>query len=469
MTDASPNVRAPRVVVVGGGIAGLTAAYTIITARPDVEVVVLEGSSRAGGKLWATNFAGHSVDAGADAFLARVPDAVELCRELGLEGELVVPMERRALLLHGGRLHALPEGLVLGIPTDFDALRASGLVGEAAVRLAEADRSNTDAPIEHDETVGSYVRRHVGDEVFETLVSPLLGGINAGDADELSLFAGAPQLAAAACAGGSLVATLSAQVGDRDPDVPVFHSLAGGAGRLAEVLVTRLGDRIRYRKTVEQVRPAEDGGYLVDPETPGSATIEADAVVIAVPAFATSALVRTLAEAVSDELAELEYASVEVVTLRFARADVDAPLDASGYLVAPSEGLVTTACSFGSAKWPHWSDPDHLVLRISAGRHGDERAMAMGHAELADQVVSEATEPLGIQGQPDEVRVTRWPRSLPQYRPGHLDRVDRWEATLGEEAPGVALAGAALRGLGVPACVRSGRFAAGRVLTALDR
>jgi protoporphyrinogen/coproporphyrinogen III oxidase len=295
-----------------------------------------------------------------------------------------------------------------------------------------------------------------------------LSGINAGDADELSLFAGAPQLAAPARAGGSLVAALGAQLAGRDPTAPVFNSLVGGAGRLAEVLAARLGDRIRHGETVEQLRRVDGRGYVIGRELPGAGAPDADAVVLAVPAFAAAPIVHTLASGVSEELDQLDYASVVLVTLRFARADLDPLPDASGYLVAPSEGLVTTACSFGSSKWPQWSDPEHVVLRISAGRHRDERALGMSHDALVDQVVSEATGPLGVRGRPVEVRVTRWPRSLPQYRPGHLERVERWEAALAAEAPGVVLAGAALRGLGVPACVSSGRSAARAVLASLE-
>jgi oxygen-dependent protoporphyrinogen oxidase len=478
---------AARVAIVGAGVAGLTAAHTLVAADADLDVVVLEASTRAGGKLWAPSFMDHPVDAGADAFLARVPEAVELCKELGLDDELVKPAERRALLLFEGQLQPFPDGLVLGVPTDFNSLRASGLVGPTAIATAERDLENDEPALVEDESVGDYVRRHVGDVVFERLVGTLLSGINAGDPDQLSLFAGAPQLAAVAKAGGSLVRALGAQLAARDPDAPIFYSLSAGAGRLVEALAAELGERIRYACRVDALRRRDDGRYALGvtrPEDPdvvdvaaddgtarGDTTqvLDADAVILATPAFVTGPLLQPLAPDTAADLRSLEYASVAVVTVRLARAHVGYPIDASGYLSPPEEGLLTTACSFGSAKWPQWSDDDHLVLRFSVGRHGDERHLQMTDEELVGQVLREAEGPLQLGGAPDAVRVTRWPRSLPQYRPGHLDRVARWEDDLAERVPGVVLAGAALRGLGVPACVGSGKAAAARVRAALSR
>jgi oxygen-dependent protoporphyrinogen oxidase len=456
--------RHPSIAVVGGGIAGLSAAFTLV--QGGAEVTVFEAGSRAGGKLWADDFGGHRVDRGADAFLARVPDAVDLCRELGLDAELTAPVARSAYVLRDRRLRRFPDGLVLGVPTDFDALAASGVVSPDGVERARLDLSQGGEPVVGDAPVGPYVRDRVGDEVFEALVSPLLAGINAGDPDLLSLDAGAPQLAAAAHAGGSLVAHLRDQRAraSADPDAPVFYSLTGGAGRLAEALVDAMGDRLILGSPVERLerRGAGYGLTLGDRREHTS-----DGVVLATPAFVTAPLLAPHLPDTAAELDRIDYATVSVVTFSFAELQFPEPLEGSGFLVPESEGLLMTACSWGSNKWPHWSDPTATVLRASVGRAHDPRAAELDDDTLVDRLLGELATTTGVSGPPLGVAVTRWPRALPQYRPGHLERLARWEAALDERLPGVVLAGATTRGLGVPACVGSGRHAARRLLAQL--
>lgn len=454
--------RRPTVAVVGGGIAGLATAWRL---RDDADVTLFEASGRVGGKLWADEFLGHAVDRGADSFLARVPDAVELCRELGLDRSITAPVARKAWLLHEGRLRPFPDGLVLGVPTDLDALAASGLVSPEGVERARRDLHDPAPALTEDTTVGRYVRGRVGDEVFETLVMPLLSGINAGDADELSLDAGTPQLAAAARAGGSLIARLRELQArsTTDPDAPVFHSLLGGAGQLADELAARLDPCIE-RGTPVDALARTSAGYEVE----GAGARRAfDAVVLATPAPVTGRLLRPHLPEVADELEALEYASVAVVTFGFDEVQLVGDLAGSGFLVPEREGLLMTACSWGSSKWPHWADPGTAVLRVSAGRAHDRRSEALDDDELIATLHAELGRTMGVTGPPLRAQVTRWPGGLPQYRPGHLDRVDRWEAALAEHLPGVALAGASLRGLGVPACIGSARDAADRVRAAL--
>lgn len=454
----------PSVVVVGAGVAGLSAAWTLLGAG--VDVTVLEASLRPGGKLWAADFAGHRVDRGADAFLARVPDAVDLCHELGLGDDLVAPASRSAFVLRDGRLRRFPEGLVLGVPTDFEALEAADVVSPAGASRAREDLDDPAPPLTGDTTVGGYVRGRVGDEVFETLVSPLLSGINAGDADQLSLDAGAPQLAAAAHAGGSLIDHLRRQRlrAATDPEAPVFHSLVGGAGRLVDELTDRLADRVERGRAVTAIGRAQ-GRYSLS--VTGSPDRTADALIIAIPAWVGAPLLAAHAPTVADDLAALDYATVAVVSFSFTEAQIGTALDGSGFLVSEGEGRLMTACSFGSSKWPHWADPSSAVLRVSVGRSHDRRADDLSDDELSARLVDELDATLGLSGPPVAVQVSRWPRALPQYRPGHLDRVDRWSEDLAGRLPRVALAGATTRGIGVPACISSGRAAARTVLDSL--
>lgn len=471
---------ARSIAVVGGGISGLAAAWELTRQAPEIEVTVFEASDRLGGKLRSEEFLGHRVDAGADAFLVRTPDALDLCHELGLEDELVHPASRSALLWVDGALRRLPEGLVLGVPTDLDALADSGILSPAGLERVRADlaepgptaaSSPQQLPVstEPDTTVGAVVRSHLGDEAFEKLVSPLLSGVNAGDADELSIEAGAPQLAAAA-RHGSLIRGAQAQRAQSggDPDAPIFASLRGGTGRLAEALADQLRDRGVSLVVGDAGRVSttnrSDPGWVVHA---GAGTRAVDGVVLALPAHESARLLPDESP-LHPDLVALDYSSVAVAILGYQRGDVAHGLDASGVLVAAGEGLLMTACSFGSTKWPQWTDDDVALFRVSAGRHHDQRFAALTDAELVAALHAELAPMLGIDGEPIDARVMRWERALPQYRPGHLDRVDRWDQDLARTAPGLVLAGASTRGLGIPACIRSGRSAAARLLSAVS-
>lgn len=450
-------------VVVGGGIAGLAAAWEATQQQPGAPVTVLEAGARFGGKLFTTDLLGHPVDRGADAFLVRTPDALDLCHELGLAEELIHPAQRRAFLWTESDLVPFPEGLVLGVPTDLDALAASGIVSAEGLTRAARDLEEPETPIEGDTTVGALVRGRLGDEVFEKLVDPLLSGINAGDADELSLEAGAPQLAAAA-RHGSLIRGARAQRAAGDPEAPVFATLRGGTERLVARLVDALTERgveLSTRTPARGVRPGADGArWNVEIE---GGTLAADAVVLATPLTRDQRGIDGPIASLLDGIA-VDYASVSVVTIAHRRTDVDHPLDASGALVPATTGRLMTACSFGSSKWPHWSDDDVALFRISTGRARDARHLQLEDRALVDALSDELAAMVGIHGRPLGSAVSRWPDALPQYRPGHLDRLDAAETALAAEHPGVALAGAGTRGLGIPACIRSGRTAAVRAM-----
>ena len=434
-----------RIAVIGGGVTGLAAAYEARARDADAEIVVHEASDRVGGKLWTTTFAGRAVDEGADAFLARVPWGLDLCRELGLEGTLVSPAQQAAFVWFRGALRRLPPGLVLGVPTDFDALAASGIVDEPVeVRPFPAPLG----PAE-DLSVGALVRRQLGDAVFERLVDPLRGGINAGDADRLSVRAGAPQLAAAAERDGDLVAALRSQ--PAAPPGAVFFSPREGMGAIVGALVESL------TASGVQLRTGAPVGRIAD--------LDADVVIVTVPSYEAAELVRDRAPLAADLLDGIEYASVAMVSLAFPASARAEPLDGSGFLVPRGEGLLMTATSWASSKWAHLAEDGTIVLRISAGRHGDDRAAQLDDDALVKALLEEARETSALTGDPCAVRVTRWPRSFPQYEPGHLERVTALELELSRTMPHVVLAGAALRGLGVPACIRQGREAAVDALT----
>lgn len=448
----------------GGGIAGLTAAH-VLAGRDDVEVMLCEADERLGGKVRSETFAGVCLDLGPDAFLARRPEAVDLCRELGLAAELVAPATTTAYLWSRGRLRRFPPGLVLGVPTRLGPLARSRVLSPLGVARVALEPLVPGRPLGDDEALGALVRRRLGGEAHRRLVDPLVGGINAGDTDHLSVDLAAPDLAAAARRDRSLLAGVRRRdaVGPMDAG-PVFLTLPGGLSRLVEALVARLEAAradVRTGEPVTGVEPTAGGGCRIHAR---SGPLIADAVVLAPPAFVTADLVAPHAPGVAATLGAIDHASVALVALAYPIAAVPRRLDGSGFLVARGEGRLMTACSWASSKWAHL-DPGHgVVLRVSAGRAGDVRADSLDDEALVARLRLELNAALGISRPPDEVMVTRWRRAFPQYAPGHARRIAAAEAELAARLPGVVLAGAALAGVGLPACIASGRRAAQQVL-----
>ena len=432
-----------KVHVVGGGIAGLSAAWFL--ERRGFEVEVHEASGRLGGKIATGDIEGRPVELGPDAFLARTHDAVELCRALGLGGELVAPATGSAHLLVAGRLRPLPEGLVLGVPSDVLAVARSGVISNLGLLRAAAEPFLPGWPLRRDASVGAVVRNRFGPEVFEKLVDPLVSGINAGKADDLSIDATTPQLSNLARRDRSLLVAARRARRTAPAGGPVFLTVRSGLGRVVEALASEI-----------------EGPIHLDAPVTSLGDLDGEGVVVATPAFAAAPLLDGDA---AQELAAIAYASVALTVLTYPVAAVRRHLDGSGFLVPRAEGRLLTACSWGSSKWPHWAGPDRVVLRVSAGRSDDERALELDDDTLAARLHREVADVLNITGEPDEVVVTRWPRSFPQYAVGHLDRVARIEAALPDN---VALAGAALRGVGIPACIASGRAAADRLASTLS-
>ena len=453
------------IAVVGGGITGLAAAWELLAAG--AEVTVLEAGNRLGGRIRTGEVAGRAVDLGPDAFLARVPHGLDLCHRLGLDDEIVHPAAEGAAIWTGGRLRPLPPGLVLGAPTgpgDLLALVRAGLLGPAGAARAALDLVRPATRWGPDPSVGDLVAGRLGPEVHARVVDPLVGGIHAGTSALLSARAAAPQLAGAARS-RSLMRGLRVQrtapvpagagggaAGATSGPRPLFASLRGGLGRLVERLAGELaagGADLRLRAPVDRV------------PVPG-----ADATVVTVPAPQAAGLLAAASPDTVAELAAVDHASVALAVLVYpADALRGAPVG-TGFLVPAAEGRLLTACSFGSSKWPHWAAPGDVVLRASAGRWGDERALALDDAELAGRLHAELAAAVGLAAEPREAHVTRWERAFPQYRPGHLDRVARVDAALARDLPTVVVAGAAYRGVGIAACIAQGQAAARRALDA---
>lgn len=440
-----------RVAVVGGGIAGLAAVHALLGAANAPQVTLIERDERLGGKIRTSPFAGlPAVDEGADAFLARVPWATALARDVGLGEELTSPISGKASVWWDG-LHDLPDGLLLGMPTDIVGLARSRLLSWPGKLRAAAEPLLPRTPLAPD-SLGAYVRSRFGDEVQVRLVDPLVGSIYAADTDRFSL-AAVPQIAE--LAGRSRSVLLAARHRPTPPPGPVFYAPNGGVGALVEALADRAraaGAELRTGTAVSEL--AADGpSWRLDGE-------RFDAVVLACPAAVAAALLPD-ADA---RLAAVPTADVVLVTLAVDAAAWPTRLTGrSGYLVPKPRQRLVTAASIGSQKWSHWQVPGKVVLRVSLGRDGLP-VLHLDDDRILDAAVTEAGLHLGVDLQPSDVRISRFPAAFPQYRPHHADRIADVEAAL---PAGVALAGASYHGIGIPACVRSGTNAASRVLTHL--
>lgn len=441
---------ARRVAVVGGGITGLAAAHALVGTEPAPHVTVFEADGRTGGKLSTSPFAGNpAIDEGPDAFLARLPWGTALARAVGLGDQLVSPAAGKAAVWWD-RLHDIPQGLLLGMPTDVMALARSGLIPWSGKLRAATEpfrrRTSTDA-----DSLGAYVRARFGHDVHLRLVDPLVGSIYAADTDHFSL-AAVPQIADLAGSHRSILLAGRSMPAPAPNAGPVFYAPRDGMGALA----ARTADAARaggadLRTGAAVVELASDGGgWRVNGE-------RFDAVVLASPTSATATLVRDLLPDVATALAAVPAADVAMVTLAVPRAGWPEQLQAlSGYLVPKPVQRLVTAVSFGSQKWAHWASADHVVLRVSLGRDGLP-VLHLSDEQLLAAAVDDVGRHLGLDLQPTHHRITRWAGAFPQYRPHHAARVAAVQAAL---PPGLAVAGAGYHGIGVPACINSAQKAA---------
>jgi oxygen-dependent protoporphyrinogen oxidase len=460
-----------RVAVIGGGISGLAAAWELARSGEDLEVSVLEGSPRVGGKLRREVVGGALVDVGAESVLARRPEALQLIGEVGLAAQVVHPASVSASIVSGGCRWPMPRGTLMGIPSDPESVR--GLLTDAEIERLEAEVVG--APASRDLPVGALVDARLGPAVTDKLVEPLLAGVYAGHSREISAEMSVPALYRAALEGASLreVARASAEAaaaaGGSGGAAPVFASLRGGIGLLPEQLVrtlTREGVRVTTGTTARRLRREGDEWVVTTGPTVAEMDTRYDAVVLATPAAPSKRLLSEVAPAAAEGLGTIEYASMAIITLAL---DGPAPdwLDGSGFLVPPTEPLTIKASTFSSTKWPWLQEehPDRTYLRASVGRHREEASLHRTDPDLVEIALRDVATVLGRPlPQPVDTHVQRWGGGLPQYAPGHRGLVERVRASLPGE---LAVCGAAYDGVGIPACIGSGRQAARDVLTHL--
>ena len=481
-----PTNARPHVVIVGGGISGLAAAFFLRDEA--VRVTVLEGSPRLGGKLSVSGVAGVAVDEGAEALLVTRPEGTALIAEAGLDDQRTDPGPTSSAIWTLGALRPLPRRQFMGVPSDMAELARSGVLSADGVARAGQDLELPPTARDGDVSVAGYVGARLGGEVVDRLVDPLLGGVYAGRSAELSFDATLPALAAAsrrhrslAEAARSLLPPQAPGSGGTRAGGPVFTTLTGGLGMLPDYLAKVSGAEVRTGSMARELRPAGRGWRLTVGSAAAPGQIDADAVILAVPARPAGRLLAGVpgASAAVTAFGQIRYASMAIVTLAYPRSAFPAPglagLGWSGYLVPAVDGRAVKAVTFSTVKWPHLAA---FAPRPGAGTGPWRSCAARSAGSGRKRCCSAPTTSWprwrrpnwrrrpGCGAAPAVTRVTRWGGALPQYTVGHLDRVAAIRAAVAAQ-PGLAVCGAAYDGVGIPACVATARAAAGQVLAFL--
>jgi oxygen-dependent protoporphyrinogen oxidase len=462
-----------KVVVIGGGISGLAAAHRTVELASErghaVDVTLIEARDRLGGSIASERVDGFLVEAGADSFLSEKPWALGLCTRLGVEARLVRTDDRfrKVFVWHGGRLHPLPDGFQLLAPTAMRPFATSSLFSlRGKLRMAldlVLPRGHAD-----DESLGAFVRRRLGAEALERVAQPLVAGIYTADPDDLSLAATMPRFLEVERRDRSIILGLRRALaraplpGTSGARWSLFVTFADGMEEMVSALLARLPAGAAVLK--QRVSGLERAGERWHVATAEGGRFDADRVIVATEAHATARLMRYLDPALANLLAEIPYSSAATVSLGYRRADVPHALDGFGFVVPRTEGKALLAGTFASVKYPGRAPDGHVLIRGFLGGMLNAAILADDDRALVVRARAELREALGITAEPLLTRLHRWPASMPQYRVGHLSRVEAIERAVAG-LPGLSLAGAAYRGVGIADCVRSGEAAAEQALT----
>ncbi len=459
------NFSDKHVVIVGAGITGLAAAHQLLQHPHPPKITIIDAADRIGGIIQASPFAGlDSVDESADAFLTRAPSAMNLAAAVGLDQQLTSPAANHAYIWNR-RMHAIPTGTMLGIPASRKAIWGTPLLSTRG-KLRASVEPFIPRPIGRStDSLGAAIRSRCGNQVLERLVDPLVGSIYATDTDNFSVH-GMPQVAELLGQPTSLMtAALNALV-NRTSGGAVFATPITGMSTLTHAVHEKIvenGARVVLSSLVRTIEP-QGKSYLVHLE---AESLHADAVILASPARHTATLVKQLSSTASHQLSTFEHASVIMIAMTIPRAQWPQHLTGTGYLVPKPVQTGVTAVSFGSNKWAHWkTTADEMILRVSLGRDG----APMHHLDdtaLLEVALRDLRAHLGFDATPTNMRFTRWIESFPQYRPGHSSRVGEIDKQLHAAAPGIVLAGASYRGIGIPACIADAQRAASHALASL--
>jgi oxygen-dependent protoporphyrinogen oxidase len=462
-----------RLIVIGGGIAGLSAAYYAYKKIPDVHVTLIDSSAQWGGKIITDRVpfdGGHFIiEGGPDTFLATKPWGVALCKELGLGERLhgTNPNRKSTYVLNKGRLLPLPEGLTMMIPSDIPSILRSGLISWLGKARMGLDFIKPAKAIDGDESLGAFVSRRLGREAYEGLIEPLMSGIYAGDGDQLSLASTFPYLRDLETKYGSLArgalqmrkqSSGKAVQGSRS----AFLTPTTGLSELVEALLANLSSHhadLRLNSRVVNISQRYMG-FEVQLEE--GTILESDFLILATPAYISGQLLAALNPQLGFILQSIPYVSTATISLAYRLADIPRDLDGYGYVIPRREGRKALACTWTSTKFPHRAPDGYALIRVFVGRAGQE--FPWDEQELLELAKQELQQTLGITADPLLSRVFRWDKAMPQYNLGHPERLRRIDTAL-EHHPDLALAGNGYRGIGIPDCIHSGELAVERILS----
>ena len=476
----SPH-RARHVIIIGGGIAGLSTAYALQErarlAGIPLTCTLIEARERLGGVILTERLDGFVIEAGPDSLLTQKPWGLELCHTLGIGDRLVGTNDRQrtVYILWGGRLQPLPAGLMLIVPTRLSPLLRNKLLSWPGKIRMGLEYLLPPRPSNGDESLAGFVRRRLGGEALDKIAEPLLAGIYAGSSHDMSLLATFPRLRELEVTHGGLIRGMLAQrrtlrqasSTNGQPTTALFMAPQGGMAEIVEALGSRLDQvDLRLGETVQRVIPHGHGvagaqGYAVHLDR--AMTLQAEAVVFATPAHITAALLEGFHPRLAEALGAIPYVSSATISLAYRRRDVPHPLDGFGFLVGKHEERRITAATWSSSKFPHRAPADHVLIRCFVGGVHGEELVWREDAALIQLVCEELGAILGVTAAPVLARVYRWARANPQYLVGHLERIDAMEQML-TSYPGLFLAGSAYRGVGVPDCIHQGMLTAERIL-----
>ena len=468
-----------KIVVIGGGITGLAAAYRVreLAAAHEfpIEVVLLEAGKRIGGALATMRHEDCILECGADSFLAEKPAAIALAERLGLGDQIVRTQEqyRKTFVVRSGRLIAIPEGFSLMAPTYFGPILRSPLFSVAGKLRMMIEPFIRRRRSRADESLAAFVTRRLGREVLERVAQPLAAGIYTADPDQLSAAATMPRFVAMEDRYGSLVRGLRAAAATRGAEArttsgarwSLFVSFRRGIGALIEALGAKLGDAVRYGAEVVAVGRTSSGWRI---EVASGEAIAADAIICAAPAAIAARLIEPHHPTLAQELASIRYASAAVVNMIFRVADFPYPPASFGFVVPIAERRKIIAGSFSSLKFADRSPADLMVARVFIGGALQSAMLTLDDAAMVAAAREEFRALIGVEAEPQFAHVRRWPASMPQYAVGHLERVKAIRERAAE-LPGMFLAGAYLDGVGIPDCVRHGAAAAEAAFAAIRK
>lgn len=469
---AIPENYPQRIAVIGGGLAGLAATNRLRELSPSAEVTLLEAGGRLGGVIETVRQDGYLIERGADSFITNIPWALDLCRRIGFADQLIPTdaAHRGASVVAHGKLQPVPEGFLLMAPKQMRSVLASPILSwPGKIRLACEWFVKPRRDL-GDESVASFARRRLGREAFERLVQPLVGGIYTADPEKLSLAATLPRFIEMEKRHGGLIRAMRAEKNSSDPvsqDSGARYSLfvtpRDGLSSFIDAIAARLPTQCIWLNTAVERISRENGKWRVSTVSGDTGELF-DAVVLATPTAVCARVLSDVDHALADELRAIEYAGTAIVVLAYDRAQIKQPLDSFGFVVPAIERRRILSASFSSVKFPGRAPDGKALIRVFLGGALQPEMLELSDDELRSVAHEELCDLLNVTGEPELSHVFRWPGSMPQYHLGHVERIQRIHDRL-KALPGLALAGNAYEGVGIPQTIRSGELAAESVLS----